>query len=77
MCYPHTLNKDAASCSYMSALHAHTVSYPKRLQSTFTSIAVRNSNLVIVFFGRHIYAFMAWDSGKRQLHFILTLGKRV
>ena len=43
MCYPNTLNMDAASCSYMSALHVHTVSYPKRLQSTFTSITVRNS----------------------------------
>jgi len=77
MCYPHTLNMDAPSCSYMAALHVHNVSYAKRLQSTFTSTTVRNSNLIIVFFGPHFYASMAWYSGKRQLHFILTLGEHV
>jgi len=72
-----TLIMDAASCSYMSPLHVHNVSYPKRLQSKFISTTVRNSNLIIAFFSPHIYASIAWYSGKRQLHFILTLRERV
>ena len=45
---------DAASCSYMSALHVHIASYPK-LQSSFTSTNMRTPDLNIVLFFPHVF----------------------
>jgi len=75
--YQHTLNTDAVSCSYMSALHVHTMSYPKRLQSSFPSTTVRTSDPIIVLFYPPFYVYIAWYSGKRQQHFILILQEHV